>query len=100
MPLSIYKGNIIYILIYSIDTKIFESKTNNFLAYRYGSQKITQALHANCSSPQQSYYDKFRNPKTLDKMDEKQKGFLRKVHNNLMKKINIESKKKRSPDED
>ena len=32
-------------------------------------------------------YEKFRNPKTHDKLSDKQKELLRKVHNNLFKKL-------------
>lgn len=32
-------------------------------------------------------YEKFRNPKTHDKMSDKQKDLLKKVHNNLYKKL-------------
>lgn len=32
-------------------------------------------------------YEKFRNPKLLDKMSDKQKDLMKKVHNNLYKKL-------------
>jgi hypothetical protein len=43
-------------------------------------------------------YEKFRNPKTLSKLTDKQKEFLRKVHNDSYKKLDDQAKKARSPD--
>jgi|SRR5580698_9861126 hypothetical protein len=43
-------------------------------------------------------YDKFRNPKSLDKLSDKQKTFLRKTHNNLYKKINQQAHTNRASD--
>lgn len=40
-------------------------------------------------------YEKFRNPKSLDKLSDKQKEFLRKVHNQMYKKLDKEAKDKR-----
>ena len=41
-------------------------------------------------------YEKFRNPKTLDKMSDKQKELLRKVHNTMYKKLEDISEDNRS----
>jgi Region found in RelA / SpoT proteins len=41
-------------------------------------------------------YEKFRNPKTLSKLDDKQKEFLRKVHNEAYRKLDDHAKKARS----
>jgi hypothetical protein len=41
-------------------------------------------------------YEKFRNPKTLDKMTDQQKDFLRKVHNKSYKKLDDQAKEARS----
>lgn len=43
-------------------------------------------------------YDKFRNPKTLNKLSDQQKDFLRKVHNRAYKKLDDQAQKARSPD--
>jgi Region found in RelA / SpoT proteins len=42
-------------------------------------------------------YDKFRNTKSLEKLSDKQKQFLRKVHNDSYKKLDDQAKKARSP---
>lgn len=41
-------------------------------------------------------YEKFRTPKSYDKMTEQQKEFLRKVHNKLYKKLDDQAKEARS----
>lgn len=41
-------------------------------------------------------YEKFRNPKTLDKMSDKQKNLLRKVHNKMYEKLDNLSEENRS----
>jgi hypothetical protein len=41
-------------------------------------------------------YEKFRNPKTLSKLTDKQKELLRKVHNKAYKKLDDHAKKARS----
>jgi hypothetical protein len=43
-------------------------------------------------------YEKFRNPKTLEKMTDRQKDFLRKVHNKAYAKLALLAKHNRSPD--
>ena len=43
-------------------------------------------------------YEKFRNPKTKDKLTDKQKKLLQKVHNNLYKKLNERASQNRSSD--
>lgn len=40
-------------------------------------------------------YDKFRNPKTKDKLTDKQKELLQKIHNKLYKKLNEQSQSNR-----
>jgi len=40
-------------------------------------------------------YDQFRNPKTCDKMSDKQKEFLRKTHNTIYKKIDEKAQSSR-----
>ena len=42
-------------------------------------------------------YDKFRNPKTCDKLSETQKEFLRKIHNKTYKKLDNQARKARLP---
>jgi len=41
-------------------------------------------------------YEKFRNPKTSSKLSDRQKEFLRKVHNDSYKKLDDQAKKSRS----
>lgn len=41
-------------------------------------------------------YEKLRNPKTLEKLSDKQKEFLRKVHNSMYKKLSNQAEKVRS----
>ena len=45
-------------------------------------------------------YDKFRNPKELDKMNDKQKDFLRNTHNKMYKSLAQQAKANRTPKED
>ena len=40
-------------------------------------------------------YEKFRDPKSLDKLSEKQQELLRKMHNEMYKKLDKEAKEKR-----
>lgn len=42
-------------------------------------------------------YDKFRNPKTREKLTDKQREFLRKIHNNLYKTLDTKSQENRKP---
>ena len=43
-------------------------------------------------------YEKFRNPKLLDKLSDKQKKMLQKIHNNLYKKIDMQAHTNRTDD--
>ena len=45
-------------------------------------------------------YEKFRDEKSSKKLTDKQKDFLRKVHNGLYKKLDTEAQKKRTSDPD